>query len=60
MIDEKIYRVDLWNSEKGEDFCFAKKAIISILNNQKVSLSKTRHLFNVILQEIEDKNPINL
>ena len=59
MIDENIYRTTLWDNDLGEDFDFAKKAIFAILKDQKISLSKVRHLFNVILREIEDNNPIN-
>lgn len=49
-----------WDKESGEDSEFAKKAILCILKEQKVSLSKTRLLFRNILEEIEDKNPITL
>ena len=54
------YRVTEWNKELGEDLESAKKAILEILKSQKVSLSKTRCLFNSILKEIEDNNPIIL
>lgn len=37
-----------------------KKMILSILNEQKVSLSQTREIFESILIQIEDKNPITL
>ena len=60
MIDEKLYRTILWNPNEGEDSEFAKKAILEILKSQKVSLSKIRYLFNSILREIEDNNPITL
>ena len=60
MIDEKLYRTILWNPNEGEDSEFAKKAILEILKSQKVSLSKVRCLFNSILKEIEDNNPITL
>ena len=46
-----------WNSEK-ENFEETKRAILVLLKNQKVSLSKIRKLFNSILIEIEDENPI--
>ena len=49
-----------WDKSLGEDYDFAKKAILIILKEQKVSLSKTRRLFHEILLEIEDKNPITL
>ena len=58
MIDENVYRTILW--EEGENFGYIKQVILSLLKEEKVSLSKTRHLFNVILREIEDNNPINL
>jgi len=60
MIDEKIYRTREWNSELGENSEYTKKAILAILKEQKVSLSKVRCLFNNILTEIEDENPITL
>ncbi len=60
MIDENLYRTVPWNPNKDEDVEFAKKAILEILKSQKVSLSKVRCLFNSILKEIEDNNPITL
>lgn len=54
------YRTIPWNQDNGEDSEFAKKAILEILKSQKVSLSKIRCLFDSIVQEIEDENPINL
>ena len=60
MIDEKLYRTVPLNLNEGEDGEFAKKAILEILKSQKVSLSKVRCLFNSILREIEDNNPITL
>ena len=60
MIDESIYRTYEWNKELGEDIDFTKKAILAILKDQKVSLSKIRCLFNSILREIEDNNPVTL
>lgn len=60
MIDEKIYRTREWNLELGENSEYAKKAILAILKGQKISLSKARCLFNNILIEIEDENPITL
>lgn len=41
-----------WNLELGEDVEYTKKAILAILKDQKVSLSKIRTLFNCILNEI--------
>lgn len=58
MIDESKYRTELWDSR--ENFEYAKKAILTIIKEEKVSLSKIRHLFNTILREIEDNNPITL
>lgn len=44
------YRVTEWNKELGEDLEFTKKkAILEILKSQKVSLSKTRCLFDCII-----------
>lgn len=60
MINEKLYRTVPFNPNIGEDGEFAKKAILEILKSQKVSLSKVRCLFNSILKEIEDNNPITL
>ena len=60
MIDGNIYRTVEWNKELGEDCDYAKKEILKILKDQRVSLSKIRALFNDILREIEDNNPINL
>lgn len=57
---ENTYRVTEWNKELGEDLEFTKKAILEILKSQKVSLSKTRCLFDCIIREIEDNNPITL
>lgn len=60
MIDKNLYRTVLWNPNEDEDYEFSKKAILEILKSQKVSLSKVRYLFNSILREIEDNNPITL
>ena len=60
MISENYYRVQEWNKELGEDLEHAKKAILAILKDQKVSLSKIRCLFNDILRDIEDNNPVTL
>ncbi len=60
MIDENLYRTVPWNPNEGEDSEFTKKVILEILKSQKVSLSKVRYLFNSILREIEDNNPITL
>ena len=60
MIDGNVYRTIEWNIELDEDRDYAKKAILSILKDQKVSLSKIRALFNDILRDIEDNNPLSL
>ena len=60
MIDGNVYRTIEWNKELDEDRDYAKKAILSILKDQKVSLSKIRALFNDILRDIEDNNPLSL
>ena len=51
-----------WLSEWGDREAFetTKKEILSILKEQKVSLSNVRCLFNDILFEIEDKNPVSI
>ena len=58
MFENNLPRMIEWH--EGEDFEHAKKAILSILKDEKVSLSKIRSLFNNILEDIEDNNPINL
>ena len=58
-MDYNIHRKLEWNKESGEDMEHTKKAILTILKDQKVSLSKIRTLFDSILIDIEDKNPIN-
>lgn len=60
MINENCYKTIPWNPNEDENSEFAKKAILEILKSQKVSLSKTRWLFNLILKEIEDNNPVTL
>lgn len=47
----------MWKS--GADFDCAKKAILAILKDQKVSLSEISLLFHSIIEEIERNNPIN-
>lgn len=59
MYCEKYYTKS-WNPNNGEDFDKAKIEILNILKAQKVSLTKIRFLFDEIITEIEDKNPINL
>ena len=53
----KTPREIVWG--ENEDFNHVKKAILSILKEEKVSLSKIRGLFRNILEDIEDNNPIN-
>lgn len=60
MIDWEVYRTKEWNKDLGYDMEYVKKAILAILKDQKVSLSHTRSLFNHILEDIEDNNPITL
>lgn len=55
-IQNEIREIE-WNSEK-ENFEETKRAILVLLKEQKVSLSKIRRLFNSILIEIEDENPV--
>ena len=47
----------IWRS--GTDFDHAKKAILAILKDQKVSLSEISLLFRSIIEDIEKNNPIN-
>ncbi len=58
--DRKSPREMQWNISLDENFDGAKKKILNILKEQKVSLSKTRTLFKRILDEIEDENPVTL
>ncbi len=58
MFENNLPRMIEWH--EGEDFEHAKKAILSILKDEKVSLSKIRSLFSSILNTIEDENPITL
>lgn len=62
MFDNTLFmpRERQWDKSTGEDYDLAKEKILSVLKEQKVSLSKTRALFNSILIEIEDNNPIVL
>lgn len=56
--DVKVPREIAWG--ENEDFNHVKKAILSILKEEKVSLSKIRGLFRNILEDIEDNNPVTL
>ena len=60
MYENKGYRTIPWNPNDGEDWEYAKKAILEVLNSQNVSLSKVRYIFDSIVKEIEDKNPITI
>lgn len=60
MYEENNYRTNEWNIDEGENIDTATKAILKILNENKVSLSKTRCLFDHIILKIEDENPITL
>lgn len=53
-------REKYWDKSQNEDFESTEQAILSILREQKVSLSKIRFLFNNILIKIEDDNPLTL
>lgn len=44
MYEKNGYKVLPWDPNKGEDWKYAKKAILEILNSQNVSLSKVRYL----------------
>lgn len=58
-LDYDVHRKLEWNKELGENMEYTKKTILTILKDQKVSLSKIRTLFDSILEDIEDENPIN-
>lgn len=58
MIDYNLYRMtELYESQ---DENYIETTILSLLKEQKVSLSQARTIFNHILIRIEDKNLINL
>jgi hypothetical protein len=58
MIDGNIYRMkELYNDQNME---YIEKTILSVLKEQKVSLSQVRVIFNHLLIKIEDENIINL
>lgn len=54
------YNTKPWNPNEGENFAKTKTEILNIIKAQKVSLEKIRFLFDDIVTEIEEKNPINL
>lgn len=58
MIDYNLYRII--ELSKGQNRDEVETKIISILKEQKLSLSQVRSVFNHILVKIEDKNPIVL
>ena len=60
MFENNQPRIIEWTPAEGEDIEYTKKAILAILKEQKVSLSKVRCLFNGILEDIEDNNPVTL
>ncbi len=47
----------VWMNGNYED---TKDKVISILKEQKASLSETRYLFHMILNEIETNNPVTI
>lgn len=53
----KLPAETIWKS--GTDFDYAKKAILTILKDQKVSLAEISMLFRSIIEDIERNNPIN-
>lgn len=58
MIDGNLYRITELSEGQNRDDIETK--IISILKEQKLSLSQVRSVFNHILVKIEDKNPVTL
>ncbi len=60
MYEKNGYKTLPWNPNDGEDIDMTKKAMLAIIRSQKVSLSKVRYLFDCIVEEIEDNNPVNL
>ena len=60
MYRENNYRIKECDEDRLENIDNTKKEILEILKKQKVSLSKTRFLFDIIIDDIEDRNPINI
>lgn len=58
MIDYNYYRAIELNENQNREYI--ETAILSILKEQKLSLSQTRGVFNSVLARIEDNNIINL
>lgn len=58
MIDYNLYRIIELSEGQNRDNIETK--IISILKDEKLSLSQVRSVFNHILVKIEDKNLITL
>ena len=56
--DIAIFETEDWDIDLEEDLKKTKKEILTILKEQKISLSKARALFNDILNDIEDNNPV--
>lgn len=52
------YKYTQWGSDKEKAFRLAKEKILQILIENEVSLSDARFLFNCILTNIEEQNPI--
>lgn len=57
MIDGNVYRM---RELDGQNIDYIEKTILTVLKEQKVSLSQTRVIFNRILTKIEDKNLITI
>lgn len=54
------YNTKAWEYIVGEDIEQTKKEILRLLKEQKVSLAKVRYLFDNIVTEIEENNPVVL
>lgn len=60
IIKETIPNTDYWNYCDTEKAKNIKKMILSILKEQKISLSETNYIFQNILEDIEKNNPITI
>lgn len=58
MINDNYYRVKELKGEQNEEYI--ETVILSVLKEQKLSLSQARGVLNRVLARIEDENIINL
>lgn len=58
MIDYNLYSIIPLSEKQDEEYI--ETTILSVLKEQKLSLSQVRYVFNRILAKIETENSINL